>query len=401
MTNIPLTELALISKLSVDGENPNRMTEKQLERLKSSIEKYGFIVPIITNNKYLVADGEQRLTVAKSLGYTHVPVVKLDVEDVDRRLLRQVLNKLRGEHDLIADALEFERIIEMGNEDELKHLLDLNDSQLERYLSEIREIKAEDYEIPEIDKIKTSIQRGDIYKLGNHRLMCGDATKIGDICALSEKDDLFKFDLLLTDPPYGKLVAKGRLTTEGKYAKGAFTGFKNQPKKWVANPKYSPIIGNEKEFDPKPLLLLSDKIIIFGGNYFSHALPNSRCWFVWDKGSEIHHINFADCELIWTNLDKVARIYKCMWRGLLKEGESGKRLHPSQKPVKLISNILKDVTMKDHIILDPYGGSGSTLIACEQTGRRCYMMEIDPRYCQVIVNRWENYTQQKATRLER
>lgn len=163
---IPQQELVEVGKLRVDGENPNRMTPKQLERLKTSVEKYGFIVPIITNKDLVVADGEQRLTVAKSLNMLKVPTIRLPIEDVDRRLLRQVLNKLRGEHELVADALEFERIIRAGHEDNLKHLLDLSDSQLERYLAEIREPKDESYEIPEIDKIHTDIQRGDIYKLG-------------------------------------------------------------------------------------------------------------------------------------------------------------------------------------------------------------------------------------------
>ena len=106
--NIPKTELVPTSSLTTDKSNPNVMTEKQLARLKSSIEKYGFIVPIITNKDLLVADGEQRLTIAKKLGMAKVPTIRLNVTDVDRRLLRQVLNKLRGEHELVADALEFD-----------------------------------------------------------------------------------------------------------------------------------------------------------------------------------------------------------------------------------------------------------------------------------------------------
>lgn len=114
MVEIPQSELVDVDLLRVDGDNPNRMTEKQLDALKSSIRKYGFIVPIITNKDLLIADGEQRLTVAKQLGMKKVSVIRLPVKDVDRRLLRQVLNKLRGEHELMGDALEFERIIKAG-----------------------------------------------------------------------------------------------------------------------------------------------------------------------------------------------------------------------------------------------------------------------------------------------
>lgn len=137
MISLPRPSLVNVDELKVDGDNPNRMSDRQHASLKSSIERYGFIVPIITNKDLLIADGEQRWVVAKDMGMTEVSVIKLPVEDVDRRLLRQVLNKLRGEHELVADAYEFQRIIEAGQEDDLKHLLDLSDSQLERYLSEI------------------------------------------------------------------------------------------------------------------------------------------------------------------------------------------------------------------------------------------------------------------------
>jgi len=132
---IPAVETVPISSLKCDGDNPNRMTKQEHERLATSIKKFGFIVPIITNRDLLIADGEQRWVVAHDLGMIEVPVVRLPVEDVDRRLLRQVLNKLRGEHELLLDANEFAKIVEMGKEDDLKHLLDLNDNELQRYLT--------------------------------------------------------------------------------------------------------------------------------------------------------------------------------------------------------------------------------------------------------------------------
>jgi len=151
---IPEQTLVDVDKLHVDGDNPNRMDDIQHKRLKTSIMTYGFIVPIITNKDLLIADGEQRWTVAKSLNMTQVPVIRLPVEDVDRRLLRQVLNKLRGEHDLTADALEFEKIIEAGRTDDLKHLLDLNDNKLEKYLQELKETKLEPQGLPDLKDAK-------------------------------------------------------------------------------------------------------------------------------------------------------------------------------------------------------------------------------------------------------
>jgi ParB-like chromosome segregation protein Spo0J len=111
---VPQVELIDVERLQLDGDNPNKMKKGQLKALRDSIVKWGFIVPIITNRDLLVADGEQRITVAKKLGMKQVPVVRLDVEDVDRHLLRQVLNKLKGQHVPELDQEEFIRIIEAG-----------------------------------------------------------------------------------------------------------------------------------------------------------------------------------------------------------------------------------------------------------------------------------------------
>ena len=136
-------ELVATSELKVDGKNPNRMTRQEIDRLKKSFETWGFIVPIIANKDLLIADGEQRWTAAKELGMSEVLVVRLPVEEVDRRLLRQVLNKLKGTHVRAADAEYFEVIIELGREDDLKYLLNLSDDKLDGYLKEPEPI---DYE---------------------------------------------------------------------------------------------------------------------------------------------------------------------------------------------------------------------------------------------------------------
>src|SRR5208282_6817292 len=133
---IPSAETVKLSELKTDGQNPNKMSKDQLERLKASFKKWGFIVPIITNKDLLIADGEQRYTAAKALGMTEVSVIRLPVEDVDRRLLRQVLNKLKGEHQKDLDQAEFDRIIQAGREDDLKYLLMLSDEKLNNVLSQ-------------------------------------------------------------------------------------------------------------------------------------------------------------------------------------------------------------------------------------------------------------------------
>jgi ParB-like chromosome segregation protein Spo0J len=133
---IPSAESVKVSDLKTDGENPNKMSKEQLERLKASIKKWGFIVPIITNKDLLIADGEQRYTAAKALGMSEVLIIRLPVEDVDRRLLRQVLNKLKGKHDKELDQFEYERIIQAGKEEDLKYYLIISDDKLKNLLSE-------------------------------------------------------------------------------------------------------------------------------------------------------------------------------------------------------------------------------------------------------------------------
>jgi DNA modification methylase len=209
---------------------------------------------------------------------------------------------------------------------------------------------------------------------------------------------MLKADLVFTDPPYGVSVVNG--STVGGDKPFGNVGGNNIVK---AN-KYMPIKGDETTETARLyyeiIKDLSINQIIFGGNYFTDFLPPKACWVIWDKENTG---NFADVEMAWTSFDKGAKLYKWLWNGLCRKGEriveGEKRMHPTQKPVGLIANILNDFTKENDIVLDCFGGSGSTLIACEQTDRKCRMMEYEPSYCDVIIKRWENLTGQKAVRV--
>ena len=170
--------------------------------------------------------------------------------------------------------------------------------------------------------------------------------------------------------------------------------------------EYSPVIGDEStETARKSYEILrgaSRNQILFGGNYFADFLPPSPCWLVWDKRTGDN--NFADVELAWSSFKTHARLYTWTWNGMSRQGdkksEGRTRVHPTQKPVGLIGAMLRDYSAEGETVLDPFGGSGSTLIACEQLGRRCRMMEIDPHYCDVIIDRWETFTGKKAVLLD-
>lgn len=207
-----------------------------------------------------------------------------------------------------------------------------------------------------------------------------------------------KASLCLTDPPYGISVVQNKSVGGDKaFGSKGTVGASNIVK---AN-RYSEIIGDDTtETAEKNYEIVRDfteNQVIFGGNYFTDFLRPSRCWLVWDKENTG---NFADAELAWTSFDKGVKLYKFMWNGLVREGsrevEGKTRVHPTQKPVGMLARILDDFTNENDTVLDCFGGSGSTLIACEQTNRKCRMMELDPHYCDVIIKRWEALTGQKA-----
>jgi DNA modification methylase len=239
-------------------------------------------------------------------------------------------------------------------------------------------------------------QVGDLWLLGKHRVLCGDCTKAEDVGRVMQGK---KADCVLTDPPYGINVIGGSKSfgsIGGSKSFGSIGGSKSfgsiGGSKIVKVNKYAPIQGDNKAFDPTFLLSLSENILIFGGNYFANKLPNSRCWLVWDKKGKEWDDDFSDCELIWTTFDKPAKIYRHTWMGMVQEGKREERVHPTQKPVGLYADILKDFGKENDIIADFFLGSGTTLIAAEVLNRICYGIEIEPRYVDVILERYYKLT---------
>ena len=251
-----------------------------------------------------------------------------------------------------------------------------------------------------------AVQRGQIWQLGRHRLMCGDATSRDDVEALL---DGLTADLTLTDPPYGINVINqgdGSSGTIGAIAKNKaaleLLGKGYSEHKYIR--EYAPVIGDENTeaaaLSYELMKEFSSNQVIFGGNHFTDFLPPSRGWLVWDKQNGRHN-NFSDGELAWTSFDKILRIYEWRWSGMIRKGsrdlELKERIHPTQKPVGLLREILDDYSEDNMAVLDCFAGSGSTLIACEVSNRTCYAMELSLDYCEKIIERWETLTGEKAT----
>ena len=211
--------------------------------------------------------------------------------------------------------------------------------------------------------------------------MCGDATNREDIFRLLDGEHV---NLVLTDPPYGVRTHRDYNFTD---VIGDFGGHRDHMRKTI-------IIGDTNTDTAREhYAIIKDNInnlIIWGGNYFSDFLPPSKGWLVWYKRQTLW--NHADCELAWTSLKTSVKLYDQLWSGACRSGSHKLNprpcVHPTQKPVELHAKILEDFTQPDDVILDCFGGSGTTLIAAEITGRTCYMMEISPEYCGIIRERY-------------
>jgi DNA modification methylase len=240
-------------------------------------------------------------------------------------------------------------------------------------------------EVPETRK--TDIKLGDLFQLGNHRLLCGDATSKADVERLMSGE---KADMVYTDPPYGIDEQTDRaFASRTRLAKG------NSFKKIQGDDSIETAL---KAFE----LIHAPVVCYWGGNYFAHELPPSACWIVWDKRVEENQRDMnSDCEMAWVShpSKKSVRIFRHLWKGMIKGSEVGQgRVHPTQKPIALAEWCFNELDPDGKSVLDVFLGSGSTLIACEKTNRRCFGMEIDPSYIDVIIRRWEKFTGQKAVK---
>lgn len=250
-----------------------------------------------------------------------------------------------------------------------------------------------------LDNLTPRIKPGEVWQLGEHRLMCGDACKREDIAALLDNR---KPDLVLQDPPYGMKCQDRRNITDEAIA--TFTPQAGRISSVEKVPKhiFMRLIGDDnQDMARNNYELIKDLCklqIIWGGQYFAHFLPISGAWIFWDK---LNGDNcFSDGELAWVSKVKRLRKYVHVWNGCYRAGSRDlnlrTRVHPTQKPVELHIKILQDFSKQGDLVLDCFGGSGTTLIACNECGRVCYMMELSPEYCEIIIRRWEILSGKKA-----
>lgn len=373
------------------------LSKKNFEKLKNSISKNGFIQPFFiweNENKKYILDGHQRQKAIVDLyGDIFVSCIVIDAKNL------QEAKKLVLFYSSQYGEFSKESFLDFGSDLQFPEIEDFSFPGFSFNADDFLNVgnQDKDDEIPEVAQNELGVELGDIYTLGDHRLMCGDST---DAETLEKLLNYKKIDVVFSDPPYGiDIVQSNSVCGDKSYGTvGA--------DKIVKARTYKKIEGDEttdcaQKFYQTCLDREFNNIIMWGGNYFTNFLPPSRCWIVWDKEMTG---NFSEAEMAWTSFSKGGiKVFKHLWNGLSREGERKeeltKRVHPTQKPVGLFVKIFERFD-GFQTIFDGFSGSGSTLIACEKTKRKCYMMELDPHYCSVIIKRWETYTGQKAVKCE-
>ena len=356
--------------------------DKEYEKIKRSIEEFGYCEPIIVNSDMTIIGGHQRVTVLKDLGYTEIDCIVIDIDKTKERALNIALNKITGEwnKELLADL-----IAELQDSDFDVTFTGFDPPEIEQLMNSVhdKEIVEDDFDIDSQLSQPTVTREGDLWLLGEHRLVCGDST-------LPETYDLLmagrKANLVVTDPPYnvdyegsaGKI--KNDKMAEEQFEKFLFAAYVNMEQNMMDDASiyvfHSDSHGlafrrafEEAGFYLSGCCIWKKNSLVLGRSPYQWL--HEPVLFGWKKGGR--HQWYAD------------RKQTTVW-----EYDKPKKndLHPTMKPVNLIAYPIKNSSMSNCIVLDPFGGSGSTLIAADQLKRICYTVELDPKYADVIVNRY-------------
>tara|TARA_B110000483_G_scaffold219320_1_gene273416 strand:+ start:176 stop:1321 length:1146 start_codon:yes stop_codon:yes gene_type:complete len=371
-------EIADINSIKPYENNPRKLSEKAIETVAMSLKEYGFRQPIVVDKDRIIVVGHTRFRASKKLGFKEVPITIADNLTTEQiNAYRIADNRTSEESEWDNELLKME-LKELDLKDFNLELTGFNEDQLNNMLFEEKEGLTDEDEVPETPEEPIS-KLGDIWKLGNHRVMCGDSTFIDNIDLVTKKE---KIDMVFTDPPYNI----------------DYQGIKDKRK-----------IKNDKMDDESFVDFLTSSLLGCETMYvccswqYAHLFREAmikiarkpKAMIIWDKVNPAQHLDkyFKQHEIIYYYGDFGGHktIRGDVWNLKRKKNT----LHPTMKPVELITMALGDQSDKK-IVYDGFLGSGSTLIACEKLQRICYGMELEPKYCDVIIKRWENFTGLKA-----
>lgn len=381
--------------------NPRQLTKDQYSQLKDSITRFGLVDPLIVNKnkerKNILVGGHQRFKIAKEMGIDEIPCVEVDLTLDAEKELNIRLNKNVGEwdYDALANYFDVGELTDWG----------FSNDELQFYEDEPVQGLIDDDEIPEVEEAIT--KEGDLWILGDHRVLCGDATKKEDVDLLM---DGRKADICFTSPPYN---LNGSVDNKNNKKKMYVNSDDNLDEYTNLLSDFTAISLKKTRFTFVNLQGLSNnQKDIF--RYVGNLVETLKDVFIWNKknappniqkGSFGTKFEYIFC---FSKDNHKGRNFPCNWQGKYfnvidcetNNGQQETEIHRAGFPIALPIWILEKMDFAKSLY-EPFLGTGTTLIACEKTNRKCYGMEIDPHYCDVIVKRWEDFTGKKAERIER
>ena len=391
MTNQPTMEIKELplKELKPAAYNPRKKLkkgDKEYEKIKQSLLKFGYVDPIIVNEDLTVIGGHQRLTVLKDLDYETAKCVIVDLPKEDEKALNIALNKITGQWD---EALLADLLLDLQESDFNLDLTGFEPPEIDDILSNVhdKELSEDEFDVEEELKKPTLSRHGDIWQLGKHRVICGDSTKVETYKQLL--DDR-KANLVVTDPPYNVDVEEtaGKILNDNM-SDGDFYQFLLSMFTQVEN---------HMEDDASIYVFHADT----EGLNFRKAFKNAGFYLsgccIWKKNSLVlgrspYQWQHEPCLYGWKKKGKHQwfsdRKQTTIWE---YDRPKSSKDHPTMKPIQLMAYPIQNSSMRGTIVLDPFLGSGSTLIAADQTGRICYGIELDEKFVDVIVKRYIEVT---------
>jgi DNA modification methylase len=371
--------LVSIKELKPNPLNRNSHPKNQIERLAKVLEYQGWRYPIkVSKRSGLITSGHGRLEAAKLLKWKEVPVSFQEYASEEQEYADTISdNSIASWSELDLSGINSD-LTDLGPDFDID-LLGIKDFVLEPI--EKLEPQCDEDEVPDALP-EPKVVKGEVYILGNHRLMCGDSTAITDVERLMDGK---KADFVYMDPPYGMNLKTDYAMTNR-----------------VEGKTYRPVIGDDEDFDPRFFFEYfkdAREHFWWGADYYCNYIPKGGAWVVWDKKKDdLDESIGTGFELCWSKKPHKRMLARFLWSGFTAKERKETRVHPTQKPIALHEWFFERWGKPADSVVDLFGGSGSTLIACEKTDRHCFMMELDPHYCGVILDRWQKYTGKKAHR---
>lgn len=399
-------ERVKIASLKFDPRNARKHDDRNIKAIMDSLNKFGQQKAIVVDDDNIVIAGNGTLEAAKRLGWDTIDVRRSGLKS-DEATAYAIADNRSAELAEWDDPVLGDILSELKESGWELDDLGFNDDDLEKYIkAEGTEGLTNEDDVPEIAQNEFGVKRGDIWQLGDHRLMCGDSTLKNDVEKLFEGNQPI---LMVTDPPYGvnydaewrekalgdKFMGKvrtGKVTNDDKadwtevYAlSGCQIAYV-----WHAS-AFADVVMNglrEAGYEVKQQIIWNKTVAAMSRQ--SYHWKHEPCWYAVKKGKDLHWNGDRKQNTVW---DGASPLH------IMSGSKEEKTPHPTQKPTMIYENPIQNHLLNGESLYDPFSGSGSAIIACEKTSHKCFGMEIDPHYCSVIIKRWQDFTGKKAERI--